>query len=152
VAAAPPPPAGSEYKVLRGDTLSKIAKKFHITLQALSAANPGVNSSRLKIDQPIHIPGQTAPAAATAAPGAATAVTEGAAGQQVYTVKSNDTLTKVAREFGVKVKALRAANHLRTDKIKVGQKLKIPAKTAAEAAPAPAATAPSANPATPAPR
>jgi LysM repeat protein len=135
------PQAGvGEYKVVKGDTLSKIAKKSHVSLQALMAANPGVESRKLKIDQTIHVPQQTTVAAATTG-----GAPEGPAGQQVYTVKSNDSLTKIARQFGIKVKALRAANLLKTDKIKVGQKLNIPAKTAANAETAPAATGPSSN-------
>ncbi len=55
---------------------------------------------------------------------------------QIYVVKSGDTLTKIAATHGTTVKALRAANTLKTDKIKVGQKLKIPVKAVA---PAPAA-------------
>ena len=147
-----PQPGVSEYKVLNHDTLSKIAKKFHVSLPALNAANPGVDPARLKVGQTIHIPAQTAAALAPPGPGARmAAATEGADGQQVYTVKSNDYLTKIAHQFGVTVKALRAANNLKTDRIKVGQKLKIPARTAAatEAAPAPAPTGSSSNPPTP---
>ena len=143
-----PQPGVSEYKIAKGDTLFKLHRKFHVGLQELIAANPGVDSTRLKIDQTIHVPAPTAPAATPSGPGVTPgAVTGSAEGQQVYTVKSNDILSKIARQFGVKVKALRAANNLKTDKIKVGQKLKIPAKT--EAAPAPAATGSSSGPATP---
>jgi len=37
---------------------------------------------------------------------------------------------KIAKEHGVTVKQLRSANNLKTDQIKVGQALKIPAKAA----------------------
>jgi LysM repeat protein len=145
-----PQPGVSDYKIANGDTLFKLHKKFHVSLQALIAANPGVDSAKLKIGQTIHVPAQAAAAAAPAGPGAAPgAMTEGAGGQQVYTVKSSDNLAKIARQFGVRVKALRAANNLRTDKIKVGQKLKIPARTAAGAEGTPAAAGSSNSPATP---
>ena len=55
------------------------------------------------------------------------------ASEQIYKVKSGDTLTTIAKHHGVSVRALRSANNLTTDKIKVGDKLKIPAA----AAPAP---------------
>ena len=59
-----------------------------------------------------------------------------------YKVKSGDNLMKIASAYGVTVKQLRSANNLKTDQIKVGQTLKIPAKTAAgsvdAAPPAPA--------------
>jgi LysM repeat protein len=150
VSAATPLPGGSDYKIAKGDTLSKIARKFHVGLPALQAANPGAASAKLKIGQTIHIPAPAAAAAAPSGPGAATgAASDSAGGQQVYTVKSSDTLIKIAREFGVKVKVLRAANNLKTDKIKVGQKLKIPPKTAAASEAAPSATGPSGNAAAP---
>ena len=65
--------------------------------------------------------------------GAAPVESASAGGEQIYTVKSGDNLTKIARQFGTTVKALRAANGLKTDSIKVGQKLKIPAKASAPA-------------------
>jgi peptidoglycan endopeptidase LytE len=52
-------------------------------------------------------------------------------------VKSGDSLTKIASQFGVSVKALRSFNNLKTDKIVVGQKLKVPAKSSAQPVAAP---------------
>jgi LysM repeat protein len=68
-------------------------------------------------------------------------------GGETYTVKSGDSLTKIAKAHGTTVKAIKAENNLNTDHIKVGQKLKIPAKAEA-AAPAPAPVAPAPAPAT----
>lgn len=45
----------------------------------------------------------------------------------VYTVQSGDTLTRIASRNGVRVDALKAANGMSKDVIRVGQKLKIPA-------------------------
>jgi LysM repeat protein len=72
-------------------------------------------------------------------------------GGETYTVKSGDSLTKIAKAHGTTVKAIESENNLSTTKIKVGQKLKIPAKAeaAAPAAPAPVpppATAPASTP------
>jgi len=135
--------SGSEYVVVAGDTLAKIAKKTQVTLKALEAANPDVNPKRLKVKQKLVIPaGGTAPALATgAAPDATGAVSSDEGTTTSYTVKSGDTLHKIARKFGTSVKAIEGANNLSTTKIKVGQKLKIPEKadaSAPAAAPAPA--------------
>jgi LysM repeat protein len=43
-----------------------------------------------------------------------------------YTVKPGDNLTKVAKAHGTTLKAIREANALKTDRILVGQKLKVP--------------------------
>jgi spore germination protein YaaH len=44
------------YTIQAGDTFYKIALKFRISLESLLAANPGVDSNRLKIGQVIRIP------------------------------------------------------------------------------------------------
>ena len=64
-----------------------------------------------------------------------------------YKVKSGDTLAKIARNHGTTIKAIKAANGLKTDHLKVGQSLKIPAgKMAAKAESAPT-SAPATSPA-----
>ncbi|MGD0614144.1 MAG: LysM peptidoglycan-binding domain-containing protein [Verrucomicrobiota bacterium] len=134
--AATAPPAAQEYVVAKGDTFSSIAKKTGVTVKAIEEANPQVQSTKLKIGQKLQIP---APASA---PAAAAATDAGTGGEQTYSVKSGDTLTKIASQLGVTVKALRSENNLTTDKIKVGQKLKIPAKASAPPPVAPTAPAP----------
>ncbi len=127
------PVASSEYIVVKGDTLAKIAKKNGVSLKALEAANPGVVPTKLKVNQKLVIPAGGKSATEAVSPTAAGAE----AGGDIYTVKSGDTLTRIARKHGTTVKAIEAANNLTTTKIKVGQKLKIPSKAEA-AAPAPA--------------
>ncbi|MFT5906697.1 MAG: LysM repeat protein [Cryomorphaceae bacterium] len=46
---------GSTYKIAKGDTFYGIAKMHKISLASLSAANPGVNPSKLKIGQSIRL-------------------------------------------------------------------------------------------------
>jgi LysM repeat protein len=135
----PPATAGAEYSVVQGDTLGKIAKKNGVTLKVLEDANPGVVPTKLKIGQKLAIP---------AGSSAAVDSTSTSAGGEVYVVKSGDTLIRIAHTHGTTVKALEAANNLSTTKIKVGEKLTIPAK--AEAA-APMAAAPEPAPVAPAP-
>jgi LysM repeat protein len=138
----PLPPTAADYSVAKGDTLAGIAKKLGVKTQALVDANPGVQPTKLKIGQKLHVPATanapTAAPAAAAAPGESAAVSE-----PLYTVKSGDVLYNIAKSHGTTVKALRAANNMKSDRIVVGQKLKIPVKAAASA-PAPAAPAESA--------
>jgi LysM repeat protein len=53
-----------------------------------------------------------------------TAATHNPAG--VYVVRSGDTLVRLAQANGTTVKALKTANHLKSDRIFVGEKLKMP--------------------------
>jgi peptidoglycan endopeptidase LytE len=120
----------SEYTVKKGDYFEKIAKAHGLRTKDIVAANPGVDSTRLKVGQKLLLPAPSAPSAPAAAGDAA-------AGDSVHVVKSGDTLTKIAKQHGVSLKALRSANNLKTDQIKVGQKIKVPS-----AAPAPTALPP----------
>ncbi|HEU6448343.1 MAG TPA: LysM peptidoglycan-binding domain-containing protein [Verrucomicrobiae bacterium] len=120
--------AGTEYVVVRGDTLGKIAKAHGVSVKALEAANPNVVPTKLKVGQKLTIPAggtSTSSATSTAAP-----MDNSMGGEVTYTVKSGDTLTKIAKAKGVTVKAIEAANNLPSTKIYVGQKLKIPAGAA----------------------
>ena len=123
-----PPATVTDYKIVSGDTLGTIARRFHITTRALMDANPGVEPTKLQVGQMIKIP-----APAPAATGTVTSATDAGAGGQIYVVKSGDTLIKIAADHKTTVKALRSLNSLTTDKITVGQKLKIPASSSAPA-------------------
>lgn len=134
----PPPASASDYVVVKGDTFSGISKKFHISVKALLEANPSVEPTKLKIGQTIHVPAASTPAAGAGGTSAPNSETNSSG--QTYTVKSGDSLSKIAGEFGVSVRNLRSVNNLKTDKIVVGQKLTIPSKAAAAPASAPAST------------
>jgi peptidoglycan endopeptidase LytF len=154
----PPAPVNSEYVVAKGDSFYSIAKKNGLKIKDIEAANPNIAPTKLKVGMKLQIP-QASSAAPSSAGMASAAPT--AEGGDTYTVKSGDSLTKIAHANGITVKALRAANDLKTDRIKVGQKLKLPSRVAAEPAPeaAPASApvapplpaAPAPGPAAPAP-
>ena len=113
----------------KGDTLSGIAKKYHVSLRALQQANPGVDANRLQIDQILKVP----PPSPTPAAAATTLPELGSGNGQTYKVQSGDTLSRIATRFGTSVKAIRRENNLKTERILVGQSLKIPAKSSGTA-------------------
>jgi len=125
-----PPPystsTATEHVIVKGDTFYDLAKKYGVTMQALKDANPTVNPSKLQLNQKIVIPAPTAPPPAGAAP----VTTQTATGETTYKVVSGDNLIKIGAKFGVTVSAIRSANNLTSDRIVVGQVLKIPAKSA----------------------
>ena len=149
---APEPPTptasrASEYTIVKGDYFEKIAKDHGVTTKAIQDANPGVDSKKLKIGQKIQIP---AAASAVAAPAGTPAVADTTGAEQIYKVKSGDTLTVIAKHLNVSVKTIEKANpQIDPNKLKVGDKLKVPAKASAPvAAPVvPEATAPAQAPA-----
>lgn len=58
------------------------------------------------------------------------------AAEEVYVIKSGDTLGRIAKDHHTSVQAIKAANGLKTDRILAGKKLKLPpATTPAPAAP-----------------
>lgn len=119
-----PPPGFTEYTVKGGDTLGKIAKSHGIALDALLQANPGIEPLRLKVGKTLQIP---------AAPAGGAASTPGAEPDSdktpIHVVKRGENLTKIAKTYGMTIKELRAANNLKTDRILVGQRLKVPGST-----------------------
>jgi LysM repeat protein len=123
-----------EYVVKKGDLAGRIANRNKLSLKQLQEANSGVDLAKLKVGQKINLPagtgGPTNPLAP--APEAQTAASEFI----TYTVKGGDTLTKLARKHGTTIKAIREASGLKSNDLKIGQKLKLPAKAAAPA-PAP---------------
>lgn len=124
-----------EYIVLKGDSFYTIGKKFGVSASAIGKANPGVDSTRLQVGQKLVIP---APAASVAA-----AASAGNSPDNVYVVKTGDTLLKIAKANATTVNEIKALNGLKTDRIKVGEKLKMPA---AKSTPATAPATPTAPP------
>lgn len=137
--------AASEYVVKKGDIAGRIASRNKVTLKQLQEANPGVDLAKLKVNQKINLPAGAAAPATPAAPPAVHESAPQAASETInYTVKGGDTLTKLAKAHGTTIKAIRQASGLKSNDLKVGQKIKIPSKGAASApaAPAPEPAAP----------
>ena|SRR5205085_4281318 len=132
------PAATREYIVVNGDTFSTIGKKLGVPWRVIAKANPGVDSTRLKIGQKLVVPAPAAPAITQAM------AVNGA--ENVYVVKSGDTLLKIAKDHGATVSDIKTLNGLKTDLIKAGDKLKLPAARSAPATPTPATQTPAAPP------
>jgi len=144
VASVTPTSAAQAYVVKKGDSLWKIAKAENITVGELARANNLTKTSTIKVGQKLKVPAATTEKAnvamasviptstdASSVASASTAPTAGAdASGALYTVKSGDSLWKIARQQSVTVAALKQANSLSGDSLKVGQKLHVPVATA----------------------
>lgn len=138
-------PEFTTYIVQRGDTLSKISKRYNIKIDAIKANNPQIKKDIVCLGQKIKLPGkvdvgeQTVPAGAFASnqtkrPAPAAASKKDTAPAKAYTgatkeyiVKNGDTLGGIAIASGLTVRQLKELNGLAKDMIRVGQKLKVPA-------------------------
>jgi LysM repeat protein len=110
-----------DYRTQSGDTLSGIAAKFSVSLQALEAANPQIaNPSLIFPNELIHVPGSPAPA---------NNVTPVPPSVVTYTVRAGDTMSAIADAHGMSLAALEAANPQVTDpnQIHPGQVLNLKA-------------------------
>ncbi|MBC9980933.1 LysM peptidoglycan-binding domain-containing M23 family metallopeptidase [Bradyrhizobium campsiandrae] len=144
--AAAQPAGGTKVIVGTSDTLDVLAKRYHVTPQAILAANGYKGPRALSPGQQLIIPHPGAVAAApvpamapvAAAPAMAPkAVAAVAAPSSFHFVNHGDTLASIARKNHISSAELARANGLEPSaKLKLGAKLTVPgAKTAAVAAP-----------------
>ena len=119
-----------EYRITAGDRLYSLSQEYGTTVNAILAANPGLDPRKLRVGKPISIPRNTVAPAPVAAPNGSMVSSSGA---RQYQVKRGDTLIRIAGEHGVSLSALRKANQLSSDLILVGQSLKIPVAEVASA-------------------
>ncbi|MCC5804316.1 LysM peptidoglycan-binding domain-containing protein [Rossellomorea vietnamensis] len=121
------PPAKAEatgtYKVKSGDTLFAIAKKYKTSVSELKNINH-LKSDRIYVGQVLKVSGSaTAPSK-----------NEPAASKTTnYKVKTGDTLSAIAKKYKTSVSNLKKINHLNSDRIYVGQVLKVSGSAAAPA-------------------
>lgn len=104
------PPMGSNmYKVVAGDTLWGLAKKFGVSVDELKSAN-NLASNSLSIGQVLRIPGLS---------------DNGLGDTSLYTVQAGDSLYAIANKFGTTVDELKRINNLTSNNLSIGQKLKV---------------------------
>ena len=128
-------PVASEttvYVVQSGDSLSKISKRYNVTIASIRRLNPTLKGDTIRIGQKLTLPGKVEVGAVAAAPVAAVATTPKKSVAYVgetktYVVKSGDTLGAIAIANGISVSQLKELNALKKDSIRVAQKLKVPA-------------------------
>lgn len=100
----------SVHVVRAGETLSELARRYHVSVEALSRSN-GLRSSTLRPGDRLRIPGRDGWRHARG---------------RTHRVRPGDTLARIARRFRVSVEDLRAANGLRSDSIREGEVLHVP--------------------------
>ncbi len=121
------------YMVLRGDNLSKIAKKHGVTVDALADANNMKKTDMLRLNQTLVVPsgkGVRATGGVVLEPAGSGAPT---GETSVYVVQKGDSLSKIATKYRTSVGAIQRLNNLSGTAIRQGQKLTVPASGSAAA-------------------
>src|SRR5699024_7602182 len=111
----PAPSTGSTYTVKSGDTVAHIAIKYGTSVSDLKKLN-NLKSDLIYVGKKLKVNGSSSASKPTT-PAPSTAAT--------YTVKGGDTLSHIARQYKTSVSELKKLNHLKSDLIFVGQKLKV---------------------------
>jgi murein DD-endopeptidase MepM/ murein hydrolase activator NlpD len=127
--------AAGTYRVARGDTLARIAKRNHTTVGDLAGANSLKDPNRIREGQVLTIPKPGAPPA-TAAPQPIAAVTDklsdrkvvvGGDGQRTHTVAAGENLARIAAKYGTTVADLAKANSIANPNlVRIGARLAVP--------------------------
>ena len=105
------------HVVRRGETLSEIAEKYHLSLAKLKKINRLYGKKYIYPKQKIKL---------YPSPNASKVTQSASISGNLYVVRRGDSLWKIARQHGISVKALRRANNIKRNIIKPGQRLVIP--------------------------
>ena len=98
------PSYGNKYKVVNGDTLYSIARRYNVSVNELKRIN-NLSNNNINIGQELIIPKHS---------------------NIEYIVKSGDTLYSISKKYNINIKDIMNLNNLKNDKLTINQKLIIP--------------------------
>jgi membrane-bound lytic murein transglycosylase D len=108
------------HEVRSGDTLWSISRKYGVKLSDLLAANNLTSKSVVRAKQKLKIPGTVEKTATVVKR------SDSANSNRIrYTVRSGDSLHRIAQKFSVDLDDLRRWNNLNNDVVRSGKKLTI---------------------------
>jgi len=106
--------SSTEYRIQSGDTLSAIARRYHVTVSALAQLNGISDANRIQAGQVLQIPKARPTSAPPPAP-------------KSHKVLASETLSGIAQRYKLSEEELAAANHLtRPYRVFIGQVLTLP--------------------------
>ena len=108
------------HTVKKGETLAGIAKKYNVSVSSLKQWN-NLKKDTLKAGQKLTIYTSGGPMATSDTNSKA----KGSSAPQYYVVKAGDTLASIAKKHNTTVAKLKKLNNLKSDVIKVKQKLRV---------------------------
>ncbi|MBZ5947682.1 LysM peptidoglycan-binding domain-containing protein [Leuconostoc gelidum subsp. gasicomitatum] len=127
------------YTVKSGDTLSKIASSNKMTLAQLASLNKITNVNMLRVGQVLKVTRTSS----AVQPVKSTTTTTAKVNTASYTVKSGDTLSKIAANHHMSLVQIAVLNKITNlNAIRIGQILKVSGTVASTSQSAPAASKP----------
>ena len=127
-----------KHRVAAGETLTALSRRYHVTLDQLTSANPQIKNG-LGVGQIVFVPRPTAGKTMAMAPAKPTPATVAVPAR--YTVAKGETLFGIARKFQLTPEELIRLNKLPAGgAVRVGQQLLLTATEAGTPAAATAAT------------
>ena len=120
------------HTVKKGESVTSVARKYGVSSKALRDANGLGDKARVSVRQTLAIPApSTAALPPSVAPRPTVAAGSGSGGSnssgtRTYKVRSGDTLFSIAKQFSTTVSQIKQLNGLTSDRIKVGDQLRLP--------------------------
>jgi membrane-bound lytic murein transglycosylase D len=114
----PPEVVYARHRVRRGETLSTIARHYRTTVAQIVRANYLRSRNRIREGQHLKIPQRGASLASS--------IGRSRGGESLFhTVRRGDSLWRLASRYGTTVGRIQRDNDLRSDRLAVGQRLRI---------------------------
>jgi membrane-bound lytic murein transglycosylase D len=112
------------HTVRKGESLGSIARKYHVTVSSIKQWNR-LKRETIHVGQKLKIYRSGAPMAQVKSGGKTSGGSQGSATVKTHVVKKGETLSSISRKYGCSVNDIKKWNNLKSNTVKVGQKLKI---------------------------
>lgn len=111
----------------KGETVAGVAAQYGVPASLVYDANPGLRGGALRAGREVVVPTGGAASIAIAREVSRSAPADDAASGRVryHKVKKGETLSGIAKRYGVSQAKLKQWNHLSSSKVRTGQKLRV---------------------------